>query len=43
MIGLIKIRFLIVLLIDFYISIISINLAGFLRLESFLLIPMKQL
>ena len=35
MIGLIKIRFLIVLLIDFYISIISINLAGFLRLGEF--------
>ena len=35
MIHLIKIRFLIVLLIDFFISIISINLAGFLRLGEF--------
>ncbi len=35
MIGFIKIRFLIVLLIDFFISIISINLSGFLRLGEF--------
>ena len=35
MMRLIKIRFLIVLLIDFFISILSINLSGFLRLGEF--------